>query len=209
MRKWGVSLLCLVIMVALAGCRSAGNSSGRVGTQTAGVNDVLEAGIAEEDRSVSYGDSPSEKIPPEEPSVAQQSSTGQGEPGYIPAMDPGAMDNGAEDIDVDLTVLSSTMVYSEVYNMMVSPENYIGKTVKMKGTFDFYYDEETDHLYFACVVQDATACCAQGIEFVLTEDYTFPDDYPEVEDEICVVGVFNTYQENGYIYCTLRNARLL
>ena len=28
--------------------------------------------------------------------------------------------------DVDLTVLSSTMVYSEVYNMMVSPDNYKG-----------------------------------------------------------------------------------
>lgn len=209
MKKWGVSLLCLVIMVALVGCRSAGNSSGRVGTQTADVNDVLEAGIAEEDRSVSYGDSPSEEIPAEEPSVSQQSSTGQGVPRYIPAMDPGSMDNGAEDIDVDLTVLSSTMVYSEVYNMMVSPENYIGKTVKMKGTFDFYYDEETDNRYFACVVQDATACCAQGIEFVLTDDYAYPDDYPEVEEEICVVGVFNTYQENGYIYCTLLNAKLL
>ena len=141
MKKWGVSLLCLVIMVALAGCRSAGNSSGRVGTQTAGVNDVLEAGIAEEERSPSYGDSQSEEIPPEEPSVAQQSSTGQGVPGTS-AMDP-AMDNGAEDIDVDLTVLSSTMVYSEVYNMMVS-RKIIGKTVKMKGPLISLY-EETDH----------------------------------------------------------------
>ena len=29
--------------------------------------------------------------------------------------------------DVDLTLLSSTMVYSEVYNMMVDPDSYIGK----------------------------------------------------------------------------------
>ena len=36
-------------------------------------------------------------------------------------------------IDVDLTKLSSTMVYSEVYNMMYTPDDYIGKTVKMKG----------------------------------------------------------------------------
>ena len=30
-------------------------------------------------------------------------------------------------VDVDLTELSSTMVYSEVYAMMTEPENYIGK----------------------------------------------------------------------------------
>ena len=35
----------------------------------------------------------------------------------------------ADNFDVDLTNLSSTMVYSEVYNMMSTPENYIGKTV--------------------------------------------------------------------------------
>ncbi|MCR5683275.1 MAG: hypothetical protein K6G29_12585, partial [Clostridiales bacterium] len=108
-----------------------------------------------------------------------------------------------------LTVLSSTMVYSEVYNMMVSPEQYIGKTVKMDGLFAYYHDEATGNYYFACIIQDATACCAQGIEFVLTEDYVYPDDYPEVDEEICVVGVFDTYQEGDYTYCTLRKAKLV
>ena len=61
----------------------------------------------------------------------------------------------------------------------------------------------------ACIIQDATACCAQGIEFVLTEDYVYPDDYPEVDEEICVVGVFDTYQEGDYTYCTLRKAKLV
>ncbi len=110
------------------------------------------------------------------------------------------------DIDVDLTVLSSTMVYAEVYNMMASPEEYIGKTVKMDGLFACYPDAETGNNYFACIVQDATACCAQGIEFILADDYTYPDDYPEVDAKICVVGVFDTYREGKYTYCTLRNA---
>ena len=35
-------------------------------------------------------------------------------------------------VDVDLTRLSSTMIYSEVYNMILTPENYIGKSVKMQ-----------------------------------------------------------------------------
>ena len=36
-------------------------------------------------------------------------------------------------VDADLTRLSSTMVYSEVYNMMYTPGDYIGKTIKMTG----------------------------------------------------------------------------
>ncbi|MBQ9890393.1 MAG: hypothetical protein IJM39_03185 [Firmicutes bacterium] len=112
-------------------------------------------------------------------------------------------------VDVDLTVLSSTMVYSEVYNMITNPGNYKGKTVKMSGPFATYHDDATSKDYFACIIQDATACCSQGIEFVLAGNYKYPDDYPELGDTICVAGEFDTYIEGNYTYCTLRNARLL
>ncbi len=112
-------------------------------------------------------------------------------------------------VDVDLTVLSSTMVYSEVYNMMSEPSSYIGKTVKMAGPFACFHDDATDKYYFACIIRDATACCAQGLEFVLKDERSYPDEYPELNEEICVVGVFDTYKEGEYLYCTLRNAELL
>ena len=110
--------------------------------------------------------------------------------------------------DVDLTSMSSTIVYSEVYNMLLSPESYIGKTIKMRGAFAVYATGEGDQetLYYACLIADATACCSQGIEFVPTGDYHFPDDYPELGSEITVIGTFDTYIEDGYEYCTLRNA---
>jgi len=72
-----------------------------------------------------------------------------------------------------------------------------------------FHDESSDKYYFACIISDATACCSQGIEFVLTDGYSYPDDYPEEGGDVCVVGVFDTYQEGGYTYCTLRNARLV
>lgn len=112
------------------------------------------------------------------------------------------------DVDVDLSVMSGTMVYSEVFNMMVDPDSYEGKTVKMRGTYVEYLDESTGKKYYACVIMDATACCSQGIEFELTDDYTYPDDYPTVDDEICVSGTFETYMEGEYKYCTLKNAQL-
>ncbi len=110
---------------------------------------------------------------------------------------------------VDLTILSSTVVYAEVYNMMYYPENYIGKTVKMHGLYDDYFDESTGKRYHACIIMDATACCAQGIEFVLTDDYEYPADYPKEADDITVEGIFDVYTEESGDYCTLRNARLL
>ena len=88
-----------------------------------------------------------------------------------PAAEPAPAATEAEGlagaVDVDLTQLSSTMVYSEVYNMLYEPEPYIGKTVRMQGLLSTAVNPETGTLYFGCLVPDATACCAQGMEFVL------------------------------------------
>ena len=117
-------------------------------------------------------------------------------------------------VDVDLTKLSSTMVYSEVYAMMTAPKDYIGKTVKMNGQFALYQATDAngqpvpDQIYFACVIADATACCQQGLEFVLAGDYNYPDDYPELGTDITVVGEFQTYMEGTQQYCHLINAEL-
>ncbi len=112
------------------------------------------------------------------------------------------------DVDLDLTQLSKTMVYAEVYNIMVNPEDYVGKTVRMNGDYYIYTDDTTGQQYFYCVIRDATACCAQGIEFVLTDDYKFPEDYPEEGAFVTVSGRFDTYMEDDLLYCTLRDAVL-
>ena len=109
-------------------------------------------------------------------------------------------------IDVDLTTLSSTMVYSEVYNMLSCPDDYKGKTIKMEGQFVRYRDEFKGIDYYACVIMDATACCSQGLEFVPTGKYSDPEDFPSDGDMVTVIGKFDTYMEGDYEMCTLRNA---
>ena len=113
------------------------------------------------------------------------------------------------DVDVDLTVMSSTMVYSVVYDMVTEPSSYEGKTVKMDGIFDVYTDENTGKNYYACIIQDATKCCSSGIEFELEEERIYPDEYPDNGSFITVSGVFETYEEDGILYCTLRNAKMM
>ena len=124
---------------------------------------------------------------------------------------PQASSNG---VDVDLTVLSSTIVYSEVYNMLYNdPAHYLGKTVKARGTFSIYQLVtdgvlQPDPVSYACIISDATACCAEGMEFVLKDDLAYPDDYPELGAEITVIGEFQSYEENGMTWYHLVNARL-
>ncbi len=111
---------------------------------------------------------------------------------------------------VDLTVLSSTMVFAEVYNIMVNPQDYQGKTIKMDGQFWSYLAEDTGMLYLGCLIMDATACCQQGIEFVLAdESVSYPEDYPAEGTNITVEGEFRIYQENGTMFCHLVDATMV
>ncbi len=60
------------------------------------------------------------------PTPKEQETPGESKPSHP----------SAGKVDVDLTVLSSTMVYSEVYNMLYNdPAHYLGKTVKARGIF--------------------------------------------------------------------------
>lgn len=103
-------------------------------------------------------------------------------------------------IDVDLTVLSSTMVYAEIYNMMTEPDPYIGRMVKMRGQYYASFYEETQQYYHYVVVMDAAACCQQGIEFIWDGAHTYPDDYPADGTEVEITGVFGSYEELGIVY---------
>lgn len=114
----------------------------------------------------------------------------------------------SKDQPLDLTKLSSTMVYSEVYNMMCTPEDYNGRTVTMRGQFAISEDPDSGKRYYACIIQDALACCTQGLEFVLAGEHTYPDDYPKEGEEITVTGIFDIYEEDGFKYCQLINASM-
>ena len=111
-------------------------------------------------------------------------------------------------VDLDLTKLSGTVVYSQVYDMMAQPENYRGKKVRIRGNFSYYKDPNTAQEYFAAVIADATACCAQGIEFVWAGEHAYPADYPPLNTEIVVTGLFDTYYEGDYMYVRLTDARV-
>ena len=123
-------------------------------------------------------------------------------------LQPDSQEAPAVSVDVDLTTLSSTMVYAEVFNMMMSPDDYIGKTIRMTGIFTVYQDPETKQVYCGVIVEDATACCAQGFDLVMPEERSYPQDYPAPESEITVVGTLQadrTLEEHGIIFLRLED----
>ncbi len=213
-------LVCSSLILSLAGCGSVDGNAGRTAGNAPGVNDVLEAGKnaaeqteASEDKTVTESDVISEESVSEDDNTAVTESASADD--EDPNTDPESSIHfdmasvNMDKIDVDLTALSSTMVYSEVYNMMTTPDDYIGKVVKMDGAFAVFHDEGSSDYYFACIVKDATACCAQGIEFLLAGEHSYPKDYPYEGDEICVVGVYDTYKDGDSTYCTLKNAKIV
>ena len=187
-------LFCLLLAVCMMAslCACGKDSEKDAGNDASSSNEEASAS-AESIPTPKEQETPDEQQTPEEPEQPQASADG---------------------VEVDLTVLSSTMVYSEVYNMLYNdPESYLGKTVRARGEFSIYQLVtdgvlQPDPVSYACIISDAAACCAEGMEFVLEGDLTYPDDYPELGTEITVIGEFQSYEENGMTWYHLVNARL-
>ena len=190
MKRLFCLLLAVCMMASLCAC---GKGSEKDAGNDASSSNEKSSASAESIPTPKEQETPDEQQTPEEPEQTQTSADG---------------------VDVDLTVLSSTMVYSEVYNMLYNdPAHYLGKTVKAKGTFSIYQLVtdgvlQPDPVAYACIIADATACCAEGMEFVPEGDLTYPEDYPELGAEITVIGEFQSYEENGMTWYHLVNARL-
>ena len=106
-------------------------------------------------------------------------------------------------VDIDLTKMSSTMIYSTVFNIVTKPTDFVGKTMRMRGEYTIYPISATETIH-ACLVRDAAGCCSQGIEFKLTDGR-----YPNANSgEITVVGTLATQKIDGKDVCYKKNAVL-
>ena len=110
-------------------------------------------------------------------------------------------------VDLDLSVMSGTIVYSQVYNMMYDPKPFLNKVIKVAGYYTTFEDTALGTVYHACMIPDAAACCAQGLEFVWAGDHAL-EEYPAETTDITVTGRLEMYVENGASYLHLVDADL-
>ncbi|WP_274969881.1 hypothetical protein [Lachnoanaerobaculum orale] len=113
-------------------------------------------------------------------------------------------------VDYDLSSMGPDMVYATIYQMMIDPKSYVGKSFKVTGNYYSSYSKENDQYYHFCMVKDAAACCAQGLELLWADDnMNKHENCPDEEALVTVEGVFETYEEGQNTYGRLKDVRLV
>lgn len=108
---------------------------------------------------------------------------------------------------IDISTLSGTAAYAQVYGIISESKRYEGKTIKLKGTFQTY--SENGKTYFACIVSDTAGCCVQGLEFEPLKKYSYPKDFPKPEETITVKGKLKVLNKDKFDFCVLQDAEIL
>ena len=110
-----------------------------------------------------------------------------------------AVDTEAEEHvdEIDLTMMSPTMLFAEVVNMTRTPKKYDGAMVTLRGGLMILaVDLETGVGSYSCYVEDATKCCQRGIGFTI--DRPLEDTSILVEgSEVIIKGTFEIYKMGG------------
>ena len=100
-------------------------------------------------------------------------------------------------IDIDLTKMGGTTAYAYLINILTEPADYVGQRIRMRGTADESYLEETETTYHYVVLFDESSCCAQGVEYVLSDERA---EYPALESAFEITGTLQPYEEDGLAY---------
>ena len=95
-------------------------------------------------------------------------------------------------VDNDLSNMNANIIFAEIFNLVLMPDEYIGRTFRMKGNFAVYVNETSGNKYFSIIIPDATQCCQQGIDIICLGDMKYPEDFPKIGSEIMVTGQFNS-----------------
>lgn len=201
-RKVHILLACIFLTISLTGCGDSSPETANHNTTENSVQAVLDS------------QTQTTEVQTTEMQTTEALTTEVQPPTYVPTIEePDVVEpnSDTEGIDYDLTKMDSNMVYATVYQFMVNPSAYEGKVIKAEGQYHGTYYEENERYYHYCIIADALGCCSQGLEFVWGDgSHVYPDEYPEENATITVVGTFESYHEKSeaYVYVRLNNATL-
>lgn len=94
-----------------------------------------------------------------------------------------------DDVKVDIDLVESSVIfsYAQVVQMMYNANEYIGQSVKMKGTYYQQVIPEYDITLHLIIMLDETNCCQGFLEFYLLDETL---EYPQSGEEIMIVGEY-------------------
>jgi len=198
-----ILFLCLIFTLFSTGCSSGG--AAQIDNNNPGAQNSTAAGAGDADTGPAQSGS-------NNPETQSGSATGSGnadkgtsqpEKNNNPATQINSA-TGSEDAEIDLTILGSTMLSAQLSNIRSNLSDYLGKTIKISGTYSSFYYEKTEKVYHNIITyMDQTMCCSEGMEFVWNGDHKYPDDYPDEGSAITIIGELGSYEELGIRYCYL------
>lgn len=177
-------MLSTTLLLGLTACAEQTPSSEKPASS---VSAILEAQTGQADKASAPEASAATKQADEKPPEAAQDK---------PADRPKQLGR-FDKIDLDLSDYSSTMLFAEMYNMTLMPEDYDGKVIKIKGQFSSYQKPKTKEVCYIVFCMDTTACCGQAMDFILQDPSQHPENELEPDAEITVIGRFEIYEENA------------
>ena len=110
----------------------------------------------------------------------------------------GCSDAADTDIDVDLTVMSSTMAQAEFNRIFSNLEDYLGKTIKIAGPYYSFHLEQTGVLYRYVLIVEGDECCRIGIEIRSDDEGMSHTEFARQNALVEVIGILRTHMDFGY-----------
>ncbi len=108
--------------------------------------------------------------------------------------------NDSSKVDIDLTPLEGNNIFSEATDILSNADNYVGKTIRVKGYFSSSYDSHDDSRYFMVLIGELPT--EKGFEFIWDDNsHKYPDEYPKEKAEIIIEGELKSYQSEDHQYC--------
>lgn len=102
-------------------------------------------------------------------------------------------------VDENISILPQSLAFAQVQRMMYYPKEYEGLTVKITGTYYCEIIPELNILIRAVMLMDETSCCQGYFELEFPEG----TDYPDLGEEIMVVGSYAAHNDGQYDYGVL------
>jgi uncharacterized membrane protein YcgQ (UPF0703/DUF1980 family) len=123
-----------------------------------------------------------------------------------------AKERGNKASDNDIVEIKEKMFISQVNDVYMNSEDYLGKTIKLEGIFlSEQYDDEPEPYCF--VIRYGPGCCGTDLNagFVVKWDESHVKPYPAIDSWVEATGTLKTaeYGDYEYLYLDLSSLAVL
>ncbi|MDR0425504.1 MAG: hypothetical protein LBH39_08680 [Clostridiales Family XIII bacterium] len=107
--------------------------------------------------------------------------------------------------DGDIIDIGEKMFATQINEIYLNAEDYLGKTLRYQGMFQNQLWPETGVVY-CYVVRNGPGCC--GTDSNPGFEVLWDSDYPKADDWVEATGVLEAYEEDGFDYLRVRLSSL-